>query len=728
MDNYEIDKELIERNWAVDTNKKFEMEESLKHLFLWYRKISGTYKNKVVASGNSILELRVDVDGRRPQHKLSGDFYTEFKFQLFNIGIALAPSARVYTFRIYRNSFIVENVTHTSNDGVAILTGQLSYYDDPSITDETIEVRIPRVSFFSKAPGATIKIFKSGILKNFYCSPKISEYFRIVTLEIDRYQGTSYPPDANMNLTPSPSNLPTGTISTEQVFKNAGIDMNVIEDDVLNDADSGDVGTNWDEVELHQLMEDNFDRFSNTLQWNVYGVVVPRFGDPHYNSGYYGTMFDWGGWQAGDTYFRQGAAIAEDATRGRTSGTLYDNANKKDRLVLQTFCHEIGHAFNLPHTFDRTTNNDTASESFMNYPWNFTGGTGGESQFWSHFRWEFDDDELIWMRHGNRRDVIFGGNDWIGNNLSIYTEPEGELANAPLSLEIRGRDVHRYAEPVRLELKLKNISSESISVIDRLQPEDQLIALYIKRPNGEHTRYVSPVRRLKAPGDIVNLAPGKAIYESIMLSYGAKGPQFKEPGEYSIRAYYGGEINGFIKSPSFRLRISSPHSNETDQLAHLMFDHRAAKFLYYNGGYRYPEIIKDLEKASVKYARSHPEVVRNIQAALGINYSRDYKRILEKRGKRVVILTKPDNKKAIKYMSESIKKLPGKKYTALDNITYNIVASRLIDCMDRTGNRRMAKQQIKDSINYFKDNSVINSVIMDYNKRLQKMRKGSRSK
>jgi hypothetical protein len=60
---------------------------------------------------------------------------------------------------------------------------------------------------------------------------------------------------------------------------------------------------------------------------------VPRFGDPNYSSGYYGTMFDWGGWQAGDTYFRQGCAIAEEAIRGRTSGTLYDTTAKEDRLV-----------------------------------------------------------------------------------------------------------------------------------------------------------------------------------------------------------------------------------------------------------------------------------------------------------------------------------------------------------------------------------------------------------
>ena len=45
-------------------------------------------------------------------------------------------------------------------------------------------------------------------------------------------------------------------------------------------------------------MEARFDTFADTLQWRMYSVIVPRFGDPNYSSGYYGTMFDWGGWQA----------------------------------------------------------------------------------------------------------------------------------------------------------------------------------------------------------------------------------------------------------------------------------------------------------------------------------------------------------------------------------------------------------------------------------------------
>ncbi|MHC4741291.1 MAG: zinc metalloprotease [Planctomycetota bacterium] len=721
MPDYIINKDNIEKAKLLELDREIlvDMLAGNTAIHPIRRTISGTYKNP--ESDSNVLELRVDVDGRRPQNRLSGDFFSDF-FIHFDKWLYLKPIPKVpLGFKVFRRSFVVESVTYTTSNNVSTLTGQIKYYDDPSITNETIEVTIPRVSVFSRAPNANISIYKSGLLVRSYCSPKISEYFRTVELEIDRYQGTSFPPEADMNLSPSPADLPTGSISTEKVFKNAGIDMTVIEDDVLTDPDSDDAGSNWSAVELHQLMEDNFDKFSNSLQWNVYGVVVPRYGDPDYDSGTRGVMFDWGGYQTGDSYFRQGAAIFEDAILAHSVGTLYDTQAKQDRLILQIFCHEIGHAFNLPHTWQRTADPDSASESFMNYRYLFTGGSGGESQFWAHFRWEFDDTELIWMRHADRRDVIFGGNDWIGNNLSQYTEPQANTENAPLSLEIRASHLLSLGEPVTLELKLKNISSQAFQVVNRLQPEDQLVAIYIVRPNGQRVRYIPPVCRTKFPGDVVELAPGKALYETVMLSYGAKGPHFREPGEYLIRAYYGGERCGFIMSKSFRLRICAPHSRDDEELAHLMFDHRAAKFMYFKGGHRYPQMVSKLQEAVEKYGKSHPEIIRHVNMALGLNFARDYKRVIRKNGKRVISLVRSDNNEAIKHLSESLKIIPERGCSALDNITFNQISMRLIDCLQLAGRQPLAKSRLNDSLKYLESMSVISSVISEYKRRLKKM-------
>lgn len=270
------------------------------------------------------------------------------------------------------------------------ISGPVIYYSDPTDTSDSIRLHIPRASLFAPAPAACVEWLTLGQIVATYACPKISEYLRTAKIEIDRFQGTVFPPEIDPDIDPSPSGLPS-SVSVRSIFQRSGIDLTVHQDDLLNDPDSGDPGDNWSEAELHDLMEAHFDLFANTLQWNTYGVIVPRFGDPSYNAGYYGTMFDWGGWQTGDTYFRQGCGIAEEATRGREVGTLYDTSDKKDRLLLQTFIHEVGHSFNLPHAWQRGTNADSASQSFMNYPWGYTGGSGGETAFWSDFRWEFDD-------------------------------------------------------------------------------------------------------------------------------------------------------------------------------------------------------------------------------------------------------------------------------------------------------------------------------------------------
>lgn len=607
------------------------------------RPVSGTYRNATPAGFGSILELRVDVDGRRPQDRLSGDLYTHFTF----CGIPIT---------LYTGSFVVDDVTEEGDSSAISLSGPVRYYADPTNTADSIQVHIPRVGYFASPAAACIEWFTSGSLVRSYVCPKISEYFRVATLEIDRFQGTAFPPDLDPDLDPSPGGLPAA-VSIEETFRRSGIDLTVLHDDTLNDPDSPDAGSNWSEAELHDLMEARFDSFTNALQWNLYGVVVPKFGDPNYNSGYYGTMFDWGGWQAGDSSLRQGFAIAEDAIRGRETGSLYDTSDKKDRLILQTLIHEAGHAFNLPHSWQRSINADSGSESFMNYPWGYTDNGGEETDFWSNFRWEFDDVELVWMRHADRNDVIFGGRDWIGSNLSVDLSPAFEGAS-PASLEIDAPPVFDLGVPVRVELKLENTSEAPLQVIDRLQPEEGLLRVVIERPDGAIVSYVPPVRRLMAPPDTTKLAPGEAVYASIGLSFGAKGHQFAQPGSYLIRIYFPCFPIGFIATATRRIRVAHPRTRASEELAHLLTSKQAAQFLYY-GGTRHPSGLKgELIEATERYADTDPEAVRHIAAALGRDAARAYKQVEVKKGTPVVVESDPDHDVAAEHLSAAVEALP----------------------------------------------------------------------
>ncbi len=69
--------------------------EALKDIIVFpiRRNVSGTYRNVTPAGTGTILELRVDVDGRRPQQRLSGDIYFHFDF----CGPSRSTSARSWS-------------------------------------------------------------------------------------------------------------------------------------------------------------------------------------------------------------------------------------------------------------------------------------------------------------------------------------------------------------------------------------------------------------------------------------------------------------------------------------------------------------------------------------------------------------------------------------------------------------------------------------------------------
>lgn len=668
-----------------------------------FRRVSGAYRSPDPAATGSILELRVDVDGRRPQSRVSGDLFRHYHFQWFG---------HTFQFTHYTASFVAESLAVSTVSNEMVITGPVKYYSDPANVSDTIEVRIPRVTVFAAAAPATVKFYTSGVLKSTFLCSKLSDSFRTVTLEIDCYLNTAFPPSADTGVDPHPAGLSHETMTTALAFSRAGIAMTVTEDEVLNDPDGVDSGTDWDTGELHDLMETRFDLFANTLQWNHWGVVVPRL-----EGGYYGIMFDWGGGQPGDTYFRQGAAVGRDDILSRVSGTLYNTAAKQDRLFLWTFIHEVGHAFNLPHTWARSVNPDPASESFMNYPWGYT---DGESNFWASFRWEFDDVELIWMRHADRNDVIFGGRDWIGNNLSQYVFPEIETHGAPLELEVRTRGLYELGEPMRVELKLKNISTQPLPIQPHLQPEDGLTTFYLQRPGGAFVRYVPPVLRVRAP-DLVELAPGQSLYETALLSYGAKGFQFEQPGEYLLRAYVEMPGLGIMVSKAARLRVMAPTQRSTEELAHLLFSREAAKLLYFGRTNRNPRLISELNEAVRRYAKSDPALVRHLHAALGANQQRRFKYVAPKEGKRVVVSRAPDLKLATMHLDAALEPLPGREVVAFDNITFNRLSTLLAEGHVQLGNRAEAEKQLRKSLAYLEKQGATEAVLKDYRERIARL-------
>lgn len=217
------------------------------------RTMSGTYVSAKIA-GYSI-DLRVDIDGLRPLNMLSGD--------VFQLLLTRNPN---FSRRRYKFSFVAQTVKIENRRKSMVVSAEIRRYDGQVFADR-IEVEIPRVAFLLAAPDVTVRLYKGANEIGTAPFKKTSEFFRAARLEIDRFTDTNFPPTANTCEDPHPSDLACESIDVRTILRRSGVDLTVQQDDVLSDADSADAGTNWNMIELHDLMEARFDDYQDSPQW-----------------------------------------------------------------------------------------------------------------------------------------------------------------------------------------------------------------------------------------------------------------------------------------------------------------------------------------------------------------------------------------------------------------------------------------------------------------------------
>src|SRR5262249_50237634 len=189
----------------------------------------------------------------------------------------------------------------------------------------------------------------------------------------------------------------------------------------------------WTDAELHDAMEAHFSRFLNQPQWVFWTVFATRYigdvQDPGTSTG--GIMFDYTGARQ-----RQGTAIFTQATRlSQTSGP--NAAEWTRRMQFWCAAHEMGHAFNLVHAWDKgggggwvPLQSSYNLLSFMNYPFKYqlqsVPGLSGDERsrrYFRDFEFRFSDAELRFLRHAPEWFVEMGGETWASNHGFVEHDP-----------------------------------------------------------------------------------------------------------------------------------------------------------------------------------------------------------------------------------------------------------------------------------------------------------------
>jgi hypothetical protein len=411
--------------------------------------------------------------------------------------------------------------------------------------------------------------------------------------------------------------------------------------------------------------------FRDVPQWAVW-LVVCQLHDLGPNL--YGIMFDQVGHQ------RQGCAVFHAGIGGTTADRL--------RLQFYTYVHELGHCFNLLHSWQKSfatppVPNRPAALSYMNYPWHYP---GGPAAFWSAFPFQFDDPELIHLRHAFRNNIIMGGNPFGTGAAVVDPDVMADAMEDSTGLEFTITPAHHsfaLGEPVIIMLALRTHDRRGKMVQPYLHPKASMTSVVIGKPNGQTVRYEPFMDHLMAT-EPQFLSGDQVIEDSAYIGFGKGGLYFDAPGTYKLRAIYHAADGSQVMSNVTTLRVRYPVTAKEEELADLLMgDEQGALFWLLgsesetlsNGRAAFDEVLaKHGDHALADYVR----LVR------GVNQARAYT-IVSGRGPTRAEVRHPDLEQAQAMLTAATS-----ERSRVDDLSKAMVLQRLGHAQERAGDTEAA--------------------------------------
>ncbi|HUR01810.1 MAG TPA: hypothetical protein VM347_04670 [Nonomuraea sp.] len=618
--------------------------------------ISGLYQGK---DGDSRLELRVDVDGARPTGRVSGDLFS----------VAGATTS-------YAGSFVVNAASVKAEGAGTKITGRGAFSFDTPAKDVT--VTISGTVGTAKVAGQTYQLTFSG------------RHFRSVLLEQDSVAGTRPFEKYTTGTLPGPAGSPARELSVAAAYDEAGIRLTVNPPGVIP-VDGSGADLAWDDAELHHAMTQQFSAFGDAPAWRVWLLVASK-----HVGGYRGIMFDYD-----DAHQRQGSAVFYDAIKGDTP--------QAQRAQLRTYVHELGHAFNLLHSWQKNLGNPPqplgpnggfGDLSWMNYVQNYQ--PGGEQGYWAAFPFQFTDSELVHLRHGFYREVAMGANAFGTGAADIAPFEQPVVDRSGLRLELRAKESFGFGEPVVVELKLST-TGEPRTTHGHLHPDTEFTQITITQPTGRTVLYRPMMRHCVDTSPDIRLDSGNpAMYRSAYIGHGRDGHYFQQPGEYQVRGQYIAADGSRIVSSACVVKVRYPVGADDHRVAELMLGEEQGK-LFSLLGSDSPTLSsgnRALDEVISRYG-GHPLAVY-ARMVKGLNAEREFKAITADKQVRV---RPPDLKQGIEQLTAVARD------ASVDNITLNMVMRRLARAEARQGDLERANAVMDNMVALFQSKGV-NQLVM----------------
>jgi hypothetical protein len=643
-------------------------------------------------------ELRLDVDGRYPQKTASGSVTRFFKTR-------------------------VEWIADLGSTGTNKWSGKIWYKDGDiaSFPYTNIQIKVFR-SWFASQRRAVVTFSGGGAsartMTFYYKSP----YFRTIELEYDRV--TDSDPETKINTCDHPNRpatLPCEDITIETVFRRAGFQVSKSGGDgTIPLAIAGPGGT-WSDMEMHDAMQTYWSRFANRASWSLWTLFAGQHDRGH---GLGGIMFD----DIGPNH-RQGTAIftnsfISDPPAGETHAAAWIK-----RMKFWTAVHEMGHAFNLAHSWQKSLgtpwiplSNEPEARSFMNYPYNVS---GGQSAFFSDFEYRFSDGELLFMRHAPERFVQMGNADWFDHHgfqqANQSPEPSYQLE---LRVHRKTKSYFEFLEPVTIELKLTNVSNQA-----QLLPQNVIIAgdnlTIIIKKDGKAARQFIPFAQYCMKSTNMALNTGQSIYTSMMISAGRNGWDIAEPGYYTIQAALHADDYDIVSNP-LRLRVAPPLNYDQEFIAQDFFSEDVGRVLTFHGS----QYLDSANNTLQMVCDEHKESLAAIHAgvALGNAKAKDYKLLKmpedvyeelnsAKDSKAKITKVKADVRHSSMLLAGALSKKPDEAADTLSHVQYKVQVDSMTDWLEANGKSKEAGTVQNRMYKTLANRGVLKTVLAEISKR-----------
>ncbi len=460
--------------------------------------------------------------------------------------------------------------------------------------------------------------------------------------------------ETEMDTDPLPSWEFNGrTMTLETSLENAGIEVfNVGRRSLIPSPSSG----KWDNSQLHGLMSQFAQEPLDRKSWNLHLLMLQE----STMNGLLGILFDSGSRDV-NKLPRQGVAVFQKPIKQRPDW---------QRKLIQTTVHELGHALNLAHRFERAVGR-ADSNSFMNYDWKYLGGNNA-GKFWRDFAFTFDPDELAFLRHGPWGKIVPGGAEF--HTIPYWENTDGgyvpyipEIPSDDFRIKISPPQIgalFQFGQSVFLTVELTNNTGRTMELPKFiLDPKAGLLEFVVKRrtsPAGggdSSQAYVfRPIMQRCYDIDLAaaDLVPqGGKLVENVNLTFGSAGFTFAEPGDYEVTAVFTWEkslrVYRTIKSNTLPIRIAYPKTDEEERDGLELFRWDVGYYIALGGS----DVLSDAEdvlnaivdRRQGKAKTVTDPLVANIMRCKAINQTRDF--ILYSNGKFKTRSANPEKAKEI---------------------------------------------------------------------------------